>query len=1011
MQDSDQSDEERNKYRKAKTKGAYSRKDMLKKIRRRPLRKRSPGSTADIHNPIRVLLGLDFDIPAFHRRDKARHSLQKDAVLRNAAISTDDEVADGEDDDIEDEDDEELPSPVATALAPQPPHPENIDKLHHAPPTDPVQAAPRVRSSPPRNKRPASRDYSATESEAEQPFVTNPPSKRTRITSPQRNSSETESEAEIALPQYSARPHALVQEPHEETESESEVEITKLKPIDPATDPLHPRPAFKATPEQQLKPALVLDAADHVQVPRSVAMYLRPYQEDGVRFFWERYKEGRGGVLGDDMGLGKTIQVISFLSAIMRKGGNRKDKARRYNWVNEFLDTHNMNQLPEANSQWPTGLIVAPKTVVENWARELETWGYFEVCHYSGTPPQRSDVLKSFKMGRYDVLLASHETVRDNIAELESLSLSCIFVDEAHKIKNDKSQTAQAYNRFDCQVRFGLTGTAIQNSYRELWPLLNWSNPGRLGTQKQWNQTIVTPMQEGQSKDATQDERLGFAELARRFVERVLPHFFLRRTKELIKHQLPEKVDKVVFCPLTKTQVDVYERFLATEDVQLMLHKDEPCDCGKGAKRGNCCHVVNKDGVEWHKLLLKYIDIMIKISNSLLLIYPGPEDSVAQVARNRQLMKVAFPDGRAGTYATALTNRELCGKWEVLCRLLRLWKSEVEKKNKILIFSKSVKLLDFLSMWLGASGFVFRQLDGKVKQEDRFKLIDDFNLDPEVFIFLISTLTGGTGLNLVAANKAHPAHDLQAMDRAYRFGQQRDVSVYRLLGAGSLEELVYARQLYKQQQMRIGYNASLQTRLFAGVQGNASRQGELFGLKNILTLRKDLITKEQIEDAHVDNLEWALKNTEVAEAEDMGEASQMRELLLGEVHAKQVKPEDSVDGILSRTGVQYSHVNDHILRDNHIEAKRLAKAQEAKGKAKARPKPKKGAAPTAVWPPKRSHHKALDAASHRLQSRREAILAAGHDLATFAEEFSAMTPDEQDAKLQELDAIADASSS
>lgn len=160
--------------------------------------------------------------------------------------------------------------------------------------------------------------------------------------------------------------------------------------------------------------------------------------------------------------------------------------------------------------------------------------------------------------------------------------------------------------------------------------------------------------------------------------------------------------------------------------------------------------------------------------------------------RNRELIKIAFPDGGAGTYATALANKQICGKWEVraflhpglirltifcmkvLEKLLHLWKKESGQKNKVLIFSKSVKLLEFLSMWLGASGafpsrrvtclltsgslgFAFRQLDGKVKQEDRFKCIDDFNLDPDVFVFLISTLAGGTGLNLVAANKVSGA--------------------------------------------------------------------------------------------------------------------------------------------------------------------------------------------------------------------------------------------------------------
>jgi hypothetical protein len=167
-------------------------------------------------------------------------------------------------------------------------------------------------------------------------------------------------------------------------------------------------------------------------------------------------------------------------------------------------------------------------------------------------------------------------------------------------------------------------------------------------------------------------------------------------------------------------------------------------------------------------------------------------------------------------------------------------------------------------------------------------LIDRFQNEADVFIFLISTLAGGTGLNLTAANRVvvfgtvnfswtrvfsthplvdadpnwstrvfyaseeypltnaritDPAHDLQAIDRAYRFGQTRDVFVYRLLGAGSIEELIYARQVFKQQQMAIGYTASVQTRYFAGVPGDRKKQGELFGLKNIFTLHENSSTK------------------------------------------------------------------------------------------------------------------------------------------------------------------------
>ncbi|KIJ36395.1 hypothetical protein M422DRAFT_179431 [Sphaerobolus stellatus SS14] len=150
-------------------------------------------------------------------------------------------------------------------------------------------------------------------------------------------------------------------------------------------------------------------------------------------------------------------------------------------------------------------------------------------------------------------------------------------------------------------------------------------------------------------------------------------------------------------------------------------------------------------------------------------------------------------------------------------------------------------------------------------------------------------MAGGVGLNLVSANKViifdpnwNPAHDLQAQDRAFRFGQRRDVSVYRLLSAGSLEELIYKRQVYKQQQMKIGYEASHQTRYFEGVQGDKTKQGELFGIKNIFKLDESgAATKATIEKSHLEQLDWALTNLEGAPS---GKSDDVRYLYSSSVH-------------------------------------------------------------------------------------------------------------------------------
>jgi SNF2 family DNA or RNA helicase len=169
---------------------------------------------------------------------------------------------------------------------------------------------------------------------------------------------------------------------------------------------------------------LVLDQSNGIQVNSSTNRWLRDYQREGVKFFYDRYKDGRGGILGDDMGLGrilytallasnshdalpgKTIQVIAFLSAIMRKTGDDRDLNRRQEHVDELQDSsewRRSRKLPRANATWPTSLIIVPSTVVHNWERELETWGYFETGIYAGSPKERAPVLRDLELGRLDI--------------------------------------------------------------------------------------------------------------------------------------------------------------------------------------------------------------------------------------------------------------------------------------------------------------------------------------------------------------------------------------------------------------------------------------------------------------------------------------------------------------------------------------------------------------------------------------------------------------------------------
>ncbi|KAJ7145823.1 P-loop containing nucleoside triphosphate hydrolase protein [Mycena epipterygia] len=722
--------------------------------------------------------------------------------------------------------------------------------------------------------------------------------------------------------------------------------------VKPPSQEKSPRPGFPLPPGQKHLGPLVLDNEQKIQVPAPINTYLRDYQREGVKFFWERYNEGRGALLGDDMGA-----ATSLLD-----DGVKTDRKRRRKHVSALQDGKDWKKhkaLPPANATWPTCLIIAPSTVVRNWEREFETWGYFEVGSYVGTRKERTSVLQDFKKGRLDVVLTSLDLARRDIDLLESLPWSCIIVDEVHTVKNPKSKTSIAYNSFDCVRRFGLTGTAIQNSYDELWTILDWTNPGKLGDSAQWRGFISNPLKLGQSASAADGERIRAVAVSQILHHKILPRFFLRRTKAIIAHQLPKKSDQVVFCPLTPIQIKVYKRLLATPEVEAMLLRDEPCPCGAKLR------------------------------------YSSP------LVRNREYAAIAFPDGNAPAYGTAIMQPRFCGKWTVLLSLLKEWRED--RTNKALIFTKSVKLLEMLSHLLKVEGYGFLQLDGSTKQSDRMPMIDQFHADPNVFVFLISTMAGGTGLNLTGANKVvifDPAHDLQAMDRAFRFGQTRDVFVFRLLGAGSIEELIYARQVYKQQQMQIGYEASIQTRYFEGVQGDKSKQGELFGLANIFKLHEGgLSTKMTIEKAHLAELDWALASM------DAPQAKKKSDIDIVEVETKLDKEYGDLKGLgallfddglsppatsQKRAAIRgmYTHQNADLLVTSKVEQERTKDIVKVKLCGK---EPNRKASHSLLrkhgrpgnlppWPPPRSRNKKKQhdqPLEQRLKERVKAIIATG----------------------------------
>uniref|UniRef100_A0A671LC05 DNA excision repair protein ERCC-6-like 2 n=1 Tax=Sinocyclocheilus anshuiensis TaxID=1608454 RepID=A0A671LC05_9TELE len=598
------------------------------------------------------------------------------------------------------------------------------------------------------------------------------------------------------------------------------------------------RPLFHSnqTPPGPSEPFLL--SGSDVKVPYTINRYLRDYQREGIKFIYHNYAKSRGCILGDDMGLGKTVQVIGFLAAVLRKTGTWKDVE---NNKPQFL----LSQKPSEQVQ-KVFLIVAPLSLLYNWKDELDTWGHFRVVVVHGV--RKDEELVRVQRGRCEIALTTYETLRLCLDQFNSIDWAAVIVDEAHKIKNPKSQITQAMKDMRCKVRVGLTGTILQNNLEELWCVMDWAIPGCLGSPVGFKNKFSDPIEHGQkhtvTKRALAEGRKAVQDLAKR-----LSHWFLRRTKALISDQLPKKDDRVVYCSLTDFQRKVYSAVLETDDVTLLLQSSGKCHCGSGRPRKKCCYKLNTDGVPVRYLYFSYLAILRKVANHVALLQSKEGTSKKQekyvTAICEQVFR-KFPDftGRCKQAAfEAMSDPMYSGKMKVLQKLLNHF---IAKKDKVLLFSLSTKLLDVLESYCMAEGLEYHRLDGNTKSKDRVKIVKEFNSSRDVNLCLVSTLAGGLGLNFVGANVVvlfdptwNPANDLQAIDRAYRIGQCRDVTVFRLISLGTVEEIIYLRQIYKQQLQSSVIGRENARRYFEAVQGTDGQAGELFGIRNLFRLQTD----------------------------------------------------------------------------------------------------------------------------------------------------------------------------
>ncbi|OAQ98718.1 hypothetical protein LLEC1_03304 [Akanthomyces lecanii] len=673
-------------------------------------------------------------------------------------------------------------------------------------------------------------------------------------------------------------------------------------------------------------------------IPASIAQYLRDYQIEGVRFLHRKFVYQEGGILGDDMGLGKTVQVVALLTAAFGKTGDERDKRRlrQMRWY--------------STDRWyPRILIICPGSLLVNWRNELDRWGWWQAEIYHG--PNKDDVLGTMRAGMSEIMITTYDTYKNSRSAVNMVQWDAVIADECHRLKGHNSETTKAMNEINALCRIGLTGTAIQNKYEELWTLLDWTNPGNFGTRTEWSQTISKPLTVGQSHEATLAQLSLARQTAQKLVNNLLPRYFLRRMKSLIADQLPKKTDRVVFCPLTDLQKLAYDNFLESDDISVIRNISEMCQHEK--KRGWCCGRYLSNGRAWQSAVFPSMMSLQKLSNHMTLLVPSATDLEGKQDSELNTLKICVPDRWQSLYAHRdqignLVNPEFCGKWKVMKKLLKFWHSN---GDKVLVFSHSVRLLRILQHLFTNTSYTVSYLDGSLSYEQRQEVVDTFNSDPTQFVFLISTRAGGVGLNITSANKVvivdphwNPSYDLQAQDRAYRIGQTRDVEVFRLISLGTVEEIVYARQVYKQQQANIGYTASSERRYFRGVQQDADRKGEIFGLSNIFTfhsdsgLLRDIVNKTNIAEAKVGvTLAEVDVGQEAKEGDDLvsvkaehGDDDNGVGQLAALLTAEDQKPKpggrngtprksDAIQAILASAGVEYTHDNAEVVGTSKIE--------------------------------------------------------------------------------------------
>ncbi|QLQ79545.1 hypothetical protein HG537_0C01920 [Torulaspora globosa] len=462
-------------------------------------------------------------------------------------------------------------------------------------------------------------------------------------------------------------------------------------------------------------------AFQFTESPKFINGTLRSYQVQGLNWLISLHQNGIAGILADEMGLGKTLQTIAFLG---------------------YLRYIEKNPGPF--------LVIAPKSTLNNWLRELNRWTP-EVNAFilQGTKEERSEIVRNKLLAcDFDVAVASYEIIIREKSSFKKIDWQYIVIDEAHRIKNEESMLSQVLREFSSKNRLLITGTPLQNNLHELWALLNFLLPDIFADSQDFDAWFSS-----ETTDEDQDKVV-------KQLHTVLQPFLLRRIKSDVEKSLLPKKELNVYVGMSAMQKKWYKQ---------ILEKD--------------LDAVNaSNGIKESKTRLLNIVMQLRKCCNHPYLFDGAEPGPPYTTDEHLVYNSA--------------------KLKVLDRLLKKLK---EQGSRVLIFSQMSRVLDILEDYCYFREFEYCRIDGATDHEERIKAIDEYNKpDSSKFLFLLTTRAGGLGINLTTADVVvlfdsdwNPQADLQAMDRAHRIGQKKQVKVFRFVTDNSVEEKILERATQK----------------------------------------------------------------------------------------------------------------------------------------------------------------------------------------------------------------------